>query len=117
MKRMNAPQTTLTSAQIRKRGLKWLAIGGGLFAGNVLLLLWLSSHAHSIHFPIVATSLPLAFALIGSVELVTGVPFQHLANNWMQLRGWQRGILGTFIVLASLAIIMCLVTFFVMIFS
>jgi len=77
----------------------------------VLLLLWLSSHAHSIHFPIVATSLPLAFALIGTIELITGAPFQRLANSWMQLRGWQRGILGTLIVVASLAMIMCLVPF------
>ena len=108
---MNAPETPVTSAQIRKRGLKLLAIGGGLFAANVLLLLWLSSHAHSIHFPIVATSLPLAFALIGTIELITGAPFQRLANSWMQLRGWQRGILGTLIVVASLAMIMCLVPF------
>jgi hypothetical protein len=114
---MTAPETTPTTAQIGRRGLKLMAIGGGLFAANVLLLLWLSAHAHSILFPIVATSLPLAFALIGSVEFITGAPFQRLAASWMRLRGWQRGVLGTSIVLASLAIIMCLVTFVVMLFT
>src|SRR6266481_7612542 len=56
-------------------------------------------------------------ALIGSVELTTGAPFKRLADSWMRLRGWQWGVLGTFIVLTSLAIIMCLVTFFVMLFT
>jgi len=114
---MTAPEPIPESAKIRRRGLKLMAIGGGLFAANVLILLWLSSHAHSINFPVVATSLPLAFALIGSVELITGAPFQRLADTWMRLRGWQRGVLGTVIVLASLSIIMCVVTFFVMMFT
>ena len=114
---MSTPQPALSSSQIRKRGLKFLAAGGGLFALVVFLLLWLSTHAHSIHFPIIGASLPLALALIGSIELITGAPFQRLADSWMRLRGWQRGVLGTLIVLTSLAIIMCLVTFFVMTFT
>ena len=114
---MSAPDTTISSGQIRKRGFKMLLIAGGLFVANVLLLLWLSSHAHSVHFPIVGMSLPLAVALIGSIEAITGSPFQRLADSWMRLRGWQRGVLGTFIVFASLAIIMCVVTFFVMMFT
>ena len=68
-----------------------------------------------IHRPFVI--LPLAIALIGSVELITGAPFTRLADSWMRLRGWQRGVLGTLIVFTSLAIIMCLVTFFVMMFT
>ena len=114
---MNAPKPVLSSSQIRKRGLKFVAIGCGLFVLVVLLLLWLSSHAHGIHFPIVAASLPLALALVGGVELITGAPFQRLGDSWMRLRGWQRGVLGTLIVVTSLAIIMCLVTFFVMMFT
>ena len=114
---MSAPETTITGTQIRKRGFKMLVIAGSLFVANVLLLLWLSSHAHSVNFPIVGMSLPLAVALIGSIEVITGSPFQRLGDSWMRLRGWQRGLLGTFIVFAALAIIMCLVTFFVMMFT
>lgn len=114
---MGTPETTIASVQIRKRGFKMLVIAGSLFVVNVLLLLWLSSHAHNVHFPIVGMSLPLGVALIGSIEVITGSPFPRLADGWMSLRGWQRGVLGTFIVLASLAIIMCVVTFFVMMFT
>ena len=114
---MSAPSVPLTSSQIRKRGLKLLIIAGSLFAANLVLLLWLSAHAYSVHFPVVGMSLPLAFSLIGSIELVTGSPFQRLADSWMSLRGWQRGVLGTLIVFASLAIILCVVTFFVMLFT
>jgi hypothetical protein len=114
---MSAAETTIASAQIRKRGFKMLVIASSLFVANILLLLWLSSHAHSVHFPIVGMSLPLAVALIGGTEVITGSPFQRLAASWMSLRGWQRGVLGTFIVFASLAIIMCAVTFFVMMFT
>ena len=114
---MNATESTITSSEVRKRGLKRVILAGGLFAVNVTLLLWLSSHAHSVHFPVVGMSLPLALALIGGIELVTGAPFQRLANSWMGLRGWQRGVLGTLIVFTSLAIILCVVTFFVMMFT
>lgn len=117
VRRMSTPQSTLSSSQIRKRGLKFLGVGSGLFALVLFLLFWLSAHAHSINFPIVGASFPLALALIGSVELITGLPFRRLANSWMRLRGWQRGVLGTLIVLTSLAVIICLVTFFVMTFT
>lgn len=117
VKEITAPEVTIAGAQIRKRGLRMMIVSGGLFAVNLAFLLWATSRAHSVHFPIVGMSLPLAFALIGSIELITGAPFQKLADSWMNLRGWQRGVLGTVIVFASLAIILCLVTFFVMAFT
>ena len=107
---MDSPDPILTRSQIRKRGLKFLAIGGGLFALVAFLLIWLGVHAPKVHFPIIGASLPLALALIGSVELITGAPFRRLNESWMRLRGWQRGILGTLIVLLSLGIIICLAT-------
>jgi hypothetical protein len=108
------PVVSVEIAQIRGRGLKLLLIGGSLFVANAALLIWLSSTTHSAHFPIVGMSLPLAFALIGSIEFTTGSPFQCLADSWMRLQGWQRGALGTFIVFTSLSIIICVVTFLVM---
>lgn len=115
--RVNTPDSNVSSNQIRKRGFKFVAIGSGLFAIVVFFLIWLSSHSRTVVFPIIGASLPLALGLIGSVELITGVPFQRLGNNWMRLHGWQRGVLGTLIVLLSLAIFMCLATFFVMMFT
>jgi len=114
---MSAPSIPLSSSQIRKRGLQMFAIGGGIFAAILFLMWWLSAHSYHFHFAVIAASLPFAYACIGFVEIVTGAPYQRLAQSWMSLRGWQRGVLGTFIVVASLVIILCVVTFFVMMFT
>ena len=114
---MTNPSVPLSSRQIRQRGLKALAIGLGLFAAILFLMYWLSAHHYRFSFAAIGASLPFAYAGIGFVELVTGAPYQRLARSWMSLRGWQRGVLGTFIVVASLVIILCLVTFFVMMFT
>jgi hypothetical protein len=78
---------------------------------------WLSAHNYHFSFAVIGASLPFAFACVGFIELMTGAPYLRLAQSWMSLRGWQRGVLGTFIVVASLVIILCVVTFFVMMFT
>jgi hypothetical protein len=45
----------------------------------------------------------IAYACIGFVEIVTGRPFSQLAKAWMELAGWQRGVLGVIIILGSIA--------------
>jgi hypothetical protein len=114
---MSAPGTPIPSAEIRRRGCKRLLIAGSLFAVIVLLLIWLGARAQSVHLPLLSLSLPFACAVIGSIEWITGAPYQRVADSWVRLRGWQRGILGTIIVLAALAMILCAATFFVMIFT
>lgn len=114
---MSAPNVSITSTQIRRRGLKMFAIGGSVFAAILVLIFLLSAHGHAFSFEIIGASLPFAFACVGFIELMTGAPYQRLAQSWMSLRGWQRGVLGTFIVVASLVIILCLVTFFVTMFT
>jgi len=114
---MNAPSKPLSSSQIRKRGLKLLALGGGIFAAILFSISWLSAHRHHFAFAVIGASLPFVLACIGFIELLTGAPYLRLAQSWMNLRGWQRGVLGTFIILASLVIILCVVTFFVMVFT
>ncbi len=37
---------------------------------------------------------PVALAMIGLGQAVTGVPFRDLAAQWDALKGWQRGVLG-----------------------
>jgi hypothetical protein len=114
---MSAPSIPLSSSQIRKRGFRTFAIGIGIFAAILFLMYWLSAHSYRFSFAVIAASLPFAYACIGFIELVTAAPYQRLAQSWMSLRGWQCGILGTFIVVASLVIILCVVTFFVMMFT
>ena len=49
------------------------------------------------------------FALVGLLELITGVSFTQWAGKWDRLKGWQRGVLGTLIVIVAGAIIILLV--------
>ncbi len=50
-------------------------------------------------------ALPGAYALSGLVEFVTGISFFEFAARWDELKGWQRGIFGTFIVIVAMLVI------------
>jgi hypothetical protein len=60
----------------------------------------LSEHGWVVHG--YGWGVPGAFALVGLLQLVSGVPFTELSSRWNSLAGWQRGILGVGIVLGSL---------------
>ena len=53
--------------------------------------------------------LPDVPAVIDPVELVAGTPFTQLNRNWMGLRGWQRGVIGTAIVVTTFVVIVGIV--------
>ena len=114
---MSAPSIPLSSSQIRKRGLKIFITGSLIYAAILFVMYWLPAHGHSFHFALIPACIPFAYAGIGFIELVSGSPYYQLGQRWMSLRGWQRGVLGAFIVVASLVIILCVVTFFVMMFT
>jgi hypothetical protein len=114
---MSAPDITLSSSQIRKRGLRLLTIGGVVFGGILYLMYWLSAHSYHFQFAVVGPSLPFVFFCVGFIEALTGSPYLRLAQRWMALRGWQRGVLGTFIVLAALVFILLGVTFCILTFT
>jgi hypothetical protein len=59
-----------------------------------------------------AFALPGAYALSGLVEIVTGISFMQFARRWDDLKGWQRGVFGTFIVLLAGMVIILGVGFF-----
>ena len=114
---MNTPEHIPSSSEIRKRGLKMLAGGGIVFGAILYLMYWLSARNYQFHFAVIGASLPFVFVCVGFIETVTGWPYLRLAGRWMALRGWQRALLGTFIVVASLVFIFLGVTFFVMLFT
>jgi len=60
-------------------------------------------------FEIIPASVPFVYFCIGLIEVITGRPFQQLADSWMTLKGWQRGVLGTIIVLVAGAIVIIVV--------
>jgi hypothetical protein len=58
-------------------------------------------------------ALPGAYALSGLIEFATGVSFLEFARRWDELKGWQRGIFGTFIVVIALFLILAIGGFIV----
>jgi hypothetical protein len=40
---------------------------------------------------------PVGWAFAGLLELMTGVPFKEMSRRWDELRGWERGLLGTMV--------------------
>lgn len=93
----------------RLKGLLKL-IGGGVlfaFALSVTLKNQLADPAHSGSiFKVIMMATPGAFAIVGFVELLTGLEFLHIAKKWDELRGWQRGVLGLLVVALSIVIMM-----------
>jgi len=89
----------------RKRGLLSLICFGVFFT---LFAYWIAnpdSYPFS-YYPVgigaaILIAAPGAGAIIGLIELTTGMPFYKLEESWANLKGWQRAIGGTLIVLVG----------------
>jgi hypothetical protein len=86
-------------AHTRIKGLLFL-IGG---SAGVLIAMLLSAYLvkHGL-FPrrggvpaMILIFIPICFALLGFVELLTGYEIRQVTRKWYDLKTWQRGILGT----------------------
>jgi hypothetical protein len=66
---------------------------------------------------LIPAGIPFVYLCVGIVELLTGRPFQQLADAWMSLKGWQRGIIGTLIVVVAGFLILIVATAMVMWFT
>lgn len=72
--------------------IKYGAIATGLYF-VALIVIAFSIFSVEINPLAFATGLlPVAWALAGCIELVTGVPFFKMAERWDGLAGWQRGM-------------------------
>ncbi|UJB64131.1 hypothetical protein YS110_04825 [Acidovorax sp. YS12] len=52
-------------------------------------------------FGMIPLAFPGAYALIGFLEFIAGVPFSMIATKWDDLAGWQRGVLGILVVILA----------------
>ena len=86
-------------------GLKLL--GGALvFAAILAYLMQHGLEPGRTPFKIIGPAIPGAFALVGLVEVVTGMHVTEVASAWDALAGWQRGILGTLVVVIAFVLMM-----------
>jgi hypothetical protein len=92
---------------VRKRGLRHFALWLLVFLAAMAVPLFVLPRFNVQLTPpgMIPFALPGAFALKGLLEFILGVPFLELARRWDDLNGWQRGVLGTIIVLVALVVI------------
>jgi hypothetical protein len=64
-------------------------------------------------FRLILPSIPFVYFCIGLLELITGRPYRQIADAWMALKGWQRGVIGTLIALAAIFIMLVCMALFV----
>ena len=115
VKRMDAT----TTPDFRKRALKKVTIGilGCLGMAGLFVAIAFAGYMPGNPFMLIPAAIPFVYFCIGIVELLSGKPYQQLADAWMTLRGWQRGIIGTLIVLVGGFLIIVVMTAVVMFFT
>ena len=103
---MTAPASS-TPASVRRKGLVRFVISFAGFAIMLSVAVFVLPYFHHELTPpgMIPFALPGAYALAGLVEIVTGISFFELARRWDELKGWQRGILGTVIALFGGALV------------
>jgi hypothetical protein len=105
---MNTPTT---QPEIRKRAWKKIlyGIGGCILFGALFAGISAFGYMPGNPFMLIPAAMPFVYFCIGFIELITGRPYQQLADAWMSLKGWQRGVIGTFIVMVGGVIIIFVV--------
>ena len=90
---------------VRKKGLFKLLAGSlaGIAAGYLLHYME-TSGMHINMFYLAAIAAPAAWGLGGLLELIMNRPFSEMEVWWGSLKGWQRGVLGLFVVILSIAL-------------
>jgi hypothetical protein len=86
-------------------------IGFVLMLGLFFLIGMAAGYAPVSPFKMIPLCIPFVYLCVGLIEVVSGKPYRHLAAAWMNLKGWQRGIIGTIIIIAALAFILLGVAF------
>jgi hypothetical protein len=98
--------TPPTAAATRRKGMVIFITGLAVFAFGLAVAIILAWQGYELNpRDLLILAIPGGYALSGLLEAITGVPFMQFARQWDELQGWQRGVIGTAIVLAAMAII------------
>ena len=90
-------------ASVRRNGLLRFVIGLAAFAVCLAIAVFVVPYFGHELTPhgLIPLALPGVFALSGLIEFVTGISFLEFARRWDDLKGWRRGVFGSFIVLVA----------------
>ena len=103
----------ITAAKnVRLSGLLKLVAGGIVFTCIAAYFMNHGLKSGRSPFWIIIPAIPGAFALMGLIEVLTGLPASQVASAWDSLAGWQRGILGTLIVALAFVLMMAGIVLF-----
>ena len=78
---------------------------GAAATGAIYLFLQRGLNLRIPRWMLVALLYPAGHLVAGFVEMVSGIPFGELSYRWDSLAGWQRGVLGTGIVVLLLGVL------------
>jgi len=94
----------------RIHGMRWIAAAIGICAAVVGIIL-LIERMGFVPGPIAMVGLAIPFVplYVGIIEVITDIPFFELARRWDNLKGWQRGLYGTTIIVLALFGILAIV--------
>ena len=103
MKLFAITQSKEESGKVRAKAFRRM-IWAAVFAAPIVACIgWLASRGWRFYGP--AIGLPLVPLFCYAAEFITGIPFSELSTRWDRLKGWQRGISGTLIVVIGGAIL------------
>jgi len=95
---------------------KWAKFFIGSFTCIVIFILFVDfslEKSFIVKQFIIPLAVPGAFALMGLLEIITGIPFKEMSGKWDNLKGWQRGILGTGVAILTFIILSYAIVLFV----
>jgi hypothetical protein len=108
--KINARETP-SPALIRRKGFFRFLMGFGVFAVGLTIPMYVLPYLGHQLTPMgmIPLAIPGAYALAGLLEVITGVSFLECARRWDELKGWQRGVFGTTIVIVAIFVIVVVV--------
>jgi len=91
---------------IRNQGTKKLIVGfvAGIIAAYFLY--WIDKNGYRLNgFALITIAGPAAWGLVGLLEVIMNRPFSEMEDWWDSLKGWQRGIIGLFVVFIAIVLL------------
>lgn len=91
---------------IRKKGIIKILIGIIAFIVISFLVVWLTRHGYTPRtFMLIVLGTPVAIGFVGLLEVLMNRPFSEMEDWWNNIKGWQRVLIGVFVVIVVFGII------------